>query len=305
MRIVIVIVLVLIPVGSPPAHAADSCSPAKTAIQVGVSEHTLTSDGGQRRYLLHIPPGYAAARRTPLVISLHGFASSPRQQMYFSRWDDQANRYGFITVFPEGTGFPLRWNAGANTFNGKNDAQDVQFVRDLITELSATWCIDPARIYANGLSNGGGMSNRIACEMADTVAAVGMVAGAYSAIPGGCHPARPIPVIAFHGTADTLVDYSGNQRAGLPVIRSWAEEWAIRNGCDAEPERIEASGDASGIRFKDCTDKAEVILYTIDEGGHTWPGGRLIPFVGKTSMDIDATDVMWQFFQAHPLVVKP
>lgn len=286
------------------ARAVDSCSPAKTAMQPGTTDHSLMSGGLQRTYVLHIPPGYDPTQRTPLVFSLHGFASNSVQQMFFSRWNEEADQYGFIAAFPQGTGSPPRWNAGVLGTLAGNSADDVQFMRDLFAELSTNLCIDPARIYVNGLSNGGGMTNLLACEVADRIAAVGTVAGAYNSIPGGCKPARPISVIAFHGTADPLVDYQGNRRMGLPSITAWAREWAVRDGCDLKPETIPATGDASGIHYQNCRGNADVILYTIDGGGHTWPGGRPIPFVGKTSTDISATDVMWKFYQAHPLTIS-
>jgi polyhydroxybutyrate depolymerase len=302
---VVILSLAAAPTATPVAPAVafetNACSPAKQAMESGTSDQTIVSGGMQRRYLLHVPPGYDPARRTALVFSLHGYISNPKQQLIFSQFDQVADKYGFVVVFPQGTGSPLRWNAYFGQPASDRGADDVQFVRDLIATLSSDLCIDPARIYVNGLSNGGGMSYRIACEMADQMAAIGSVAGAYAPVLSRCKPVRPVPVIAFHGTADPIVPYGGSKDGSLPPIKDWAAAWAVRNGCHPVPVAIPARGDASGLHYRHCTDNADVILYTIDGGGHTWPGGVPIPFVGKASQDIDASEVMWQFFEAHPL----
>jgi polyhydroxybutyrate depolymerase len=131
-----------------------------------------------------------------------------------------------------------------------------------------------------------------------------------------CNPARPVPMMAYHGTADPVVPYQGGEmpdwllRQGAGVIdapiyfvgaEDWTSAWAASIGCDATPDALPAQGDARGIRYTGCDDDAEVIFYTIEGGGHTWPGGWPIPAVGKTSSDIDATEEMWQFFQGYSL----
>ena len=245
------------------------------------------------------------------------------QQVLFSQWNELAEAEDLIVVYPQGTGSPARWNAGQTEIPGlpRPRAQgaltevlshffetvqvdDVAFIRDLIAHLSDQLCVDAARIYANGLSNGGGMTNRLACELADEIAAVGTVAGAYTEFPGGCNPSRPMPVIAFHGVVDPIVPYEGNAQIHFPAIATWAADWAARDLCDPTPETIDGTvGAVTGIRYIDCADNAEVDFYTIADGGHTWPGGFPIPafLVGKTSQDIDASATMWTFFQAHPL----
>jgi polyhydroxybutyrate depolymerase len=275
--------------------AASTCSPARPTA-VGLREIRTRSGGETRRYWLYVPSSYSPDRAVPLVFSLHGFASNPSQQRWFSRLDALADKAGFIAVFPAGTGIPLRWNAGDSPFLGASRADDVQFFRELIRDLTSTLCIDPTRIYATGLSNGGGMVNRLACELSDQITAIGGVAGAYS--PVDCNVTRPVPVIAFHGTADEIVNYKGVTSMRLPGIVGWAAAWAQRNGC-SDSESIPAVGDVSGLRYTDCADDAEVVLYTIQDGGHTWPGGPRVDFLGKTSTDIDASAMMWEFFQRY------
>jgi polyhydroxybutyrate depolymerase len=289
-------------------------NPATGPAQPGTSARTLVSGGQERCYLLYVPSNYDPARPLPLVVSFHGFASSARGQQSVAQWSRLADREGFLVTYPEGTSFPLRWNASPEFLAGGVD--DVQFFRDLLADVAANVAVDPSRIYVSGMSNGGAMTNRIACEAADRVAAAGTVAAVPFENPDGCTPARSMPFVAFHGTADPLVPYEGGsyQLHGLrrllkvstdtvrsPSIESWIAGWAERNGCATPPQALPASGDASGIRYTGCRDGAEVILYTIEDGGHTWPGSGPIPFMGKTSQDIDASETMWQFFKAFPL----
>ncbi len=294
------------------------------AVGIGASTHTLEAGGLTREYVVYVPASYDATQPTPLVLSLHGFASSDVQQALWSQWNPLADTEGFLVVYPQGTGSPARWNTGQTALSSATtrvpansplagllsqffetvDVDDVAFFRDLIAQLETDYCVDPARIYVNGLSNGGGMTNRLACELADEIAAVGMVAGAYTSFPGGCHPARPMPVIAFHGVIDPIVPYAGSADTGLPPIQTWAADWGARDHCNPTPEPVAGTvGAVTGVRYTGCAGDAEVILYSIADGGHTWPGGFPIPafIAGKTSRDIDASATMWAFFSAHPL----
>lgn len=283
------------------SSSAGSTADSTAKIATGMTEQTITSGGLKRSYQLYVPTIYQPTQATPLVFSLHGFASYPAQQQSYARWEVVAEQDPMIVVYPAGTGFPLRWNSGNSPFvrSSARAADDVQFFRDLITELSSTLCIDPARIYVNGLSNGAGMSNRLACELSDVVAAMGGVAGAYS--PVDCAPTRPVPIIAFHGTADRIVNYAGDANLSLPSANDWVAGWATRNGCNPTPTKLPAKGDASGIQYNECKADAAVIFYTVAKGGHTWPGGPEVRILGKTSKDIDATATMWAFFKQHSL----
>jgi polyhydroxybutyrate depolymerase len=282
--------------------------------QPGTSVRTLVSNGQERCYLLHVPSSGPPVEPVPLVLSLHGFAERPRLHVWMTGWNKIADEHGFVLVYPHGTGSPLRWNASGPA--GDVDVDDVQFVRDLVAEVESLVRIDRRRVYVNGLSNGGAMTYRLACEAADLVAAAGTVAAPVGELPGGCAPSRPVPLVAFHGTADWVVPYEGDsgrgsswpQRLGLArghfsflPARQWTAEWAARNGCSPTPEAIAPSGDTSGIRYTGCDAEAEVLLYSVDGGGHTWPGGLPLPLVGKTSRDIDASEIMWQFFSRYRL----
>lgn len=281
------------------------CTPdadVRTGLQRGRMEH----DGRDRRYLIYVPESYDPAAPAPLVLSFHGFSSNPSQQMEFSQWNPVADEHGFIVVYPRATGLPPGWNTGEINLAAaltRGDVDDLGFVDALLDELLADYCIDPDRIYGNGLSNGGGMSHYLACELADRIAAIGGVAGAYNT--SDCTPSRPVPVMAFHGTADNIVPYEGGQGGGfaLPPVEEWAADWAVRNGCDPTPEPLSQEGDASAVQYTGCDADATVILYTLDGGGHNWPGGGDQPefIVGEVNRDVNASALMWEFFMAHPM----
>jgi polyhydroxybutyrate depolymerase len=182
---------------------------------VGDSNQTLHSSDLDRTYILHIPPQYDGSTRLPLVLNLHGFGSNARNQAAYSRLPQKADEEGFIVVTPDGAGTPQQWN-NAQLPSG---VDDVAFIRDLLDHLEATLCIDPARIYAAGISNGAAFSSRLACNMPDRIAGIALIAA--TIYPIICDSESPTPVIAFHGTADRCVPYEGGTtmcgRGNLPV----------------------------------------------------------------------------------------
>lgn len=264
--------------------------------------------GGQtRRYLVHVPRSYDPAQPAALVLTFHGYAGWPLQQEQVSLWNRLADEEGFIAVYPAGTDFPKRWVTWAGPATDADPAQDVAFIAALIDRMEGEYNIDPARIYVNGLSNGGGMAWWLSCRLGDRIAAFGTVAGAYLTPWSACQSTRPVPAIVFHGTADPVVPYDGGPsdmfNRPFPVIADWVAELARRNGCDAPPLALPPQGDASAVQYPGCDQDAEVIFYTIEGGGHSWPGGGWLPrfMVGHTSQDVDATRLMWEFFSRHPL----
>ena len=275
-------------------------------IQINRSDGEIVTTEGPRKYLLYVPEKYDPANPTPLVISIHGFAEWPAHQMDLSHWNDLAEEENFIVVYPRGTGFPLRWRT-----NGQGESiLDIQFISELIDELEKEYNIDPLRIYANGLSNGGGMSFQLACKLSDRIAAIGGVAGAYVLSWEDCLPDRPVPAIIFHGTADPIVPFEGGPSESFdvpfPIISDWVQHMAEQNGCDIVPESLQSQGEVSGIQYAHCDQNADVVYYIINGGGHSWPGGEPLPkwIVGHTSDDINATRTMWAFFKNHPMVYQ-
>lgn len=286
--------------------------PAVLVVIEAVSYHvvnrnngTLLSSGQTREYLLHVPRSYDGTGPMPLVISLHGAAMWPAAQQDTSQWSELAEREGFIVVYPSGAGGdgPRVWNVN----RGPGLMEDVRFIADLIDTLEASYHIDPARIYANGLSNGAGMSFVLSCTLSDRIAAVGMVAAAQLLPWSWCTDDRPVPMITFHGTADRATPYKGGTSWVAPVafpdIPTWTANWARRNQCGPGPIESVVAADVTRVEYTQCADDAAVVLYTIREGGHTWPGGGPLPewFVGTTSRSIDATALMWAFFRDHRL----
>lgn len=268
---------------------------------------SLVSSGKKRTYLLVVPKNYNPAVPTPLVISLHGYAEWPAHQMQISRWNDLAEQYGFLVVYPSGTHFPRRWRTRGAPGSGADPRLDVTFISDLIDHLETRYHLDPLRIYANGLSNGGGMSLVLSCKLSERIAAIGAVSGAYLFPWSECQPSRPVPAIIFHSTQDPIVPYQGGPSRAFnlpfPAIPDWVDALARQHGCSGGPLKLPSSGNVSGIQYTNSTSQAEVVFYTITGGGHSWPGGKAMPksIVGATTQEIDATKTMWDFFQQHPL----
>ena len=261
----------------------------------------------KRTYLLHVPKTYQPSRPTPLVICLHGFAEWPAHVMRLSHWNQLADEFGFLVVYPTGSSFPLRWNCNGRFSKPERAQQDVQFISDLIDQLKKEYNIDESRIYANGLSNGGGMSFLLACRLSNRIAAIGGVSGAYLLPWTEYQPKRPVTAMIFHGTADPIIPFDGKSSgrfvSSLPDIPQWVQSFAEHNGCQTNPVPLPASGSVSGVRYTGGTNHADVVLYTVAGGGHSWPGGKKMPavIVGKTTADVDATRLMWDFFREHPM----
>jgi polyhydroxybutyrate depolymerase len=269
----------------------------------------LTSSGESREYLLYVPKSYDPARPTSLVISMHGAGMWPAAQRDVSQWNAVADQYGFLVVYPSGAR-----RLGPRVWRTENDPEgraDVRFLADLIDRLTAGYNIDPRRIYADGLSNGGGMAFVLSCTLSDRIAAVGLVASAQLLPWSGCTDPRPVPMIAFHGTDDRFAPYLGGTSwvapaasVAFPAIPTFAASWARRNRCHAAPVESMVAPDVTRREYTGCSNDATVSLYTIHEGGHTWPGGDALPawFAGRTSAGVNASREEWAFFQAHPLV---
>jgi polyhydroxybutyrate depolymerase len=268
----------------------------------------FVSSGERRTYRLYVPKSYDSARPTPLVISMHGAGLWGAAQMEMSQWNAVADEQGFLVVYPSGVsaGGPRVWRVG--TAGGEKSAKDVRFIADLIDSLKSSYTVDPTRIYADGLSNGGGMAFLLSCTMSDRIAAIGLVASAQFLPWSACEDQRAVPMIAFHGTDDRFTPYHGGtswvaRDHVFPSIPTFTANWARRNRCGAKPVEYAVADDVTRLEYTGCADGADVVLYTIHGGGHTWPGGGPMPewFAGKTSTGIDATRQAWAFFREHSL----
>jgi polyhydroxybutyrate depolymerase len=292
------------------AALALTLAPVRTAASDD-SRHpgTIDSGGRTRTYFVHTPPGYDGNEKLPLVIVLHGGGGNDESAEKMSGMSDKADAVNFLVVYPAGTGGVgdhfHTWNSGICCgYALKNSVDDVAFLRALIDKLEYEYAVDPKRVYVTGISNGGMMAYRVACTMADKVAAIAPVAGA---LDPGCNPSEPVSVIAFHGTDDENVPYHGGMgtkqidgpRDYKPV--SYAIDfWVKRDGCDAAPKKVEV-GTLRTEGYGGCKDGTAVVLDTVVGQGHAWPGGdRLVRLLDKPDPNVRATDLMWTFFQAHP-----
>ncbi|MCB9640895.1 MAG: hypothetical protein H6728_04400 [Myxococcales bacterium] len=267
---------------------------------------TVEVDGTTRYYRVFVPSNYDRNKATPLVLNFHGVSNDAYTQVWLSGMESKAELAGFIAVHPEGGTLPSRsWNAG----NCCQPAaalgiDDVSFVRAMLDDLSKKLCIDKRRIFATGISNGGMLAYRLACEVSDRIAAIAPVAASMVFSP--CKPPRAVPVMMFHGTLDSVVPYAGNPFLLYPSVSSNTDHWVEHNQCQDKKERTFDQGDAYCDAYKEgCKDDATVEVCTVLGGGHTWPGGMPVPQLGYTSLSLDATDAMWTFFQKHPMPVNP
>ncbi len=278
-----------------------------------VVTRTLEFGQARRSYILFTPDA-ARGSDLPLVVALHGGGGTAEQMMSFSRFNAIAAREGFVIAYPQGSG--RRWNDG-RVFRGRaeTDADDVGFVRAVVADIAKRTPLDRRRIYAAGISNGGFMSFRLACEAADLFAAIAPVTATMPADLGArCRPNAPVAVLVINGTADPLVPYEGGHVRAMFGLRGeiWSTErtisfWAEHNRCAAPPDvRALAdrdNGDGSRVievAYARCA-AGRVRLLRIEGGGHTWPGGaQYLPvgWIGPTNRDIDASEVIWRFFKA-------
>lgn len=275
--------------GAPPPAQPAACQDKAGA--PGPRTLSIESGGLTREFRLFVPESNDPTAATPLVLNFHGLGSNATAQELYAQMVDKATLEGFITA--AGQGVSNSWNAGEVCCPPANQqgVDDVRFVRDMVARIESEYCIDARRIYSTGMSNGGFISNRLACEASDLIAAIAPVASVLGLV--GCDPARPVPILMFNGTDDVLVPYAAASNAFA--------RWQAFNGCTGDPAVSYAQGDAECVTSDDCAEGATTTLCTIDGGGHTWPGAIPRPGLGHTSTDIDATDAMWEFFVAHPL----
>lgn len=275
----------------------------------------LKFGGRDRSYQVHVPSGSAGPM--PLVIVMHGGGGSAAATVKMTGFNAEADLEGFIAVYPNGTdhirpllnltgkpGF-LTWNAGTCCgYALENHVDDVGFIRAVVKQVEQDYQIDPRRIYATGISNGGMMAYRLACEAGDLFAAVGIVSGIIT--DPDCKPAHPVAVIDFHGTADRNIPIDGGvgKKAFIkddrPPVQDSIDFWVKADDCNTTP-RESRQPDLDIKNYGGCRNGTAVRYYIIRNGGHSWPGGdRVSKLLDEPSQAVNATAVMWQFFAAHP-----
>jgi len=285
--------------------------PTATIASLAPGDHQvlLTYAGRDRSYALHVPAGLGPARPVPLVLAFHGGLGTAAYMPALTGFSRTSDREGFLVAYPNGSGALddrlFTWNGGTCCgYAQRENVDDVGFVRAVIDDIAARFPVDPRRIYATGISNGGILSYRLACEMADRVAAIGSVAGTQN-LPE-CAPSAPVAILHIHGTADQHLPFEGGvgpeSLAGVDFA-SVAESinfWQRADQCPAEA-RVEVSGIVTHTTYAPCAAGSAVELFAIEGGGHAWPGGVAAWQGGDPPpMELDATDVLWSFFAAHP-----
>jgi polyhydroxybutyrate depolymerase len=276
---------------------------------------TLEVDQRSRSYLVHIPKSYDGTKAVPVVLAFHGGGSNAQVMVQFCGLNDKADQEGFIVVYPSGTGRLeklLTFNAGnCCGYAMEQKVDDVAFTRALLDDLGKAAKVDPKRVYATGMSNGAMISYLLASELSDRIAAIAPVGA-----PMGTekwNPKRPVSVIHFHGTDDQFAPFKGGKGKGVSGTDFYSVDHSIRawvkaNGCKEEPTITKLPkkvDDGTAVEVKTYgggKDGSEVVLVVIESGGHTWPGREpKVKFLGKSTKNVSANDLMWEFFQKHPM----
>ena len=299
------------PASNAPRTSA-GCGKAPVAA-AGTTDLHLESGGVDRVYEVDVPPSYDGTKPYAVVLDLHPLSVSYKVVGAVSGITDMASRYDFIDVAPSGRldGPIPFWNAAP-----VRDNYDVDYIDQLVDQLEGTLCVDTSRIFSAGMSNGAQMSSLLACRLPNKIASITAVAGVEFLAP--CD-GPPVPILAFHGTADPIVlygggglnattiantdYYKGNLPPGLPAplgVEESMRRWAAHNGCDPEFVEQRVSNEVRHRTWQHC--KAATELYIVDGGGHTWPGKPQPQFeaqFGHATTDIDATALMFAFFFGH------
>ncbi len=289
-----------------PAVVPDQPS-AQTTVTIGI-------DGRTRSYIRYLPTGWNNTRNMPLVMVLHGGTlGNPENMLANADFRPLAEAEKFVAIYP--AGIENNWNDGRPTDANLLGVDDVSFCRQLIDQLINEFNIDPGAVFVTGISNGGFMASRLACELSDKVAAIGVVAATIEAntIYPTCAPSNAVAALYIHGTADRFVPIAGGEMTlgdgGFIVSHTAAiAKWLLLNNITSAPvitNLPDIADDGTTItetRYTNPATGIEVIGYVILNGGHTWPQGtgpNYPNLVGLRSMDMNATEVIWEFFKPH------
>lgn len=289
-----------------------------TPVETGDSTGSLSVDGVKRSYLLHIPKNYDPSKKYPLIVVFHGGSQTNTEIAKLTGFSELSETEGFLVVYPQG--IEKNWDDGRGaTDASKAGADDVSFIRDLVSELEGAYAVDKSRVYATGTSNGGIMTHRMGCELSDVFAAIAPVIGSLAEnLESSCNPS-PISVMVIQGTADPFIDINGGEvkhkkfsslgDGGFVISAESARKlWASKDGCASTPKteelpiRVNDGTSVTKISYANCKANTEVVYYIVNGMGHTYPpkvpeiGGNI---VGSSSQNIDATQEAWKFFKRH------
>jgi polyhydroxybutyrate depolymerase len=267
---------------------------------------SLVHDGLTRTYTLYIPANYNAANAHPIVFNLHGYTSNGTAQASLTNMNAIADTAGFIVAYPEGTldnSLQPYWNSGYGT-----GVDDIGFIDALIDLIAANYTVDLQRVYSTGISNGGIMSNTLACALNHRIAAIAGVGGTMSIVQNSaCSPSNKIPVLHIHGTTDLVVPYTGN--AVLLGVDALIARWRTHNGLTSASTTTSFAninlldGSTADLIRYETGSNYPVHLIRVDNGGHSWPGSGVL-VSGNTNMDFDASVEIWKFFSQYNLITS-
>jgi polyhydroxybutyrate depolymerase len=279
---------------------------------------TITFDGIERSYRIHIPLGFEKGYEGSLLFVLHGgggTAEGMENYLTNKTFNKLSDKHGFIVIYPDG--YEKHWNDGRKNVSWQDEnitIDDVGFLTRLIDDTVNEFSLDPNRVFFCGISNGGQMSYRMACEKTDRIAGIAAVVSSMSVdLISKCSPKNPIPVFIISGTDDPLVPYDGGEivlfnKAYGEVIsyNETIDYWVSNNNCDAIPNVVylpdNDPNDQVSIRSEEYLygdNGSKVLHYIMEGGGHIWPGGPQYfseRIIGKTCRDIDANNEIWAFF---------
>ncbi|HMC67774.1 MAG TPA: PHB depolymerase family esterase [Mycobacteriales bacterium] len=297
---------------------------ARRSLAPGTHVVAVRHDGRLRTAIVIVPPQAGRGKPLPLVVNFHGGGSNAAGEESFTGMDTIANRAGFLVVYPNGTGFLpnrlLTWNAGACCgYAAANDVDDVGSTLALLDKIERLTSVDPRRVYATGMSNGAMMAYRMAVDASARIAAIAPVSGGM--VVTSFHPSRPVAVMHFHSVDDPRAPYAGglgppfpgtNHRETHPSIQAVIDDWVAVDGCPTTPHTgrtIVGSGSDAGetatrIGYGPCRAGTDVVLWKLTGSGHVWPGGKQDvnqALLGRPTSIIEASTLMWRFFQRHPL----
>ena len=262
---------------------------------VSTGDYEVVSGGLTRTYRLHVPEKYNPAKTYPLILTFHGRGKTGAQTEAFS----DLSKLDAIVAYPNGVIGDEDKQAWQGAPYSAKGVDDVKFTTDLLDHLEGTLCVDTDAVYATGKSNGAGFTGILACELADRIAAIAPVSGAFYQQGKRCTPSRPVPVLDIHGTGDTTIPYGGDGQRDLPSVETWVRDWSVRDHCNPDPKTTQLGDDVLKFTYKGC--KADVIHVAVTDGGHTWPGSDASSGPGYVTQTFEAHELIGAFFTAHKL----
>lgn len=297
----------------------NACAPSRD-LNTNDKTYEMEFGGRERNYIVHLPPEAKMQKPIPLLFNLHGGGGTAKGTpgLTFGRFNTLADRDGFIVVYPNA--IKKNWNDGRkleNVLAWKEDIDDVGFITAIVDELKKKHNIDATRIFTTGMSNGGFMSSRLLCDRANIFRGGAILTASLSKdyMPK-CDPKKPVAVMVMNGSDDPLVPYDGGMvkvfwktRGEIVSTDEIVDFWGAKNGCEVKqdiidlPDRVDDGTTVSVTKYTNCKEQGALVLYTVNGGGHTWPGGKQYlgeRWIGKTNRDIVACDVIWDFFKSLP-----